>query len=194
VVAGSSPACSTRGACLRQSVDITIGQAQVEGEAVSTQAISYHVLKDIYKYNSIQFKAGLGVRWTRLNSSEFAIYKNEEIVDDLSLNAYNIAFFSEAHYNNWVVGFNIDLLGQTSGDNSNINGTNQDPSSFNMLRGGENDEGTLNSEFWFGRRLDNLTIRGGMAHIVTQYEGDNPKNEKRQRFFDAFFLSAGWSF
>ena len=175
-------------------VDFSAGVGEVEGTNVSVQSSSFYFLKQVYKTQEITLKLGTGLRWNRITASEFAIYKNQEIIEDLNLNSYNIALYSEANYDNWAAGFNIDLIGSTEGDKSSINSSEEKPTSFNMFRGGSNDEGTLNSEFWIGRKLNQLMLRVGLSHAVIQFEGDNPENEKRQRFFDSFFASLNWTF
>jgi hypothetical protein len=171
-------------------IGLTTGQGQVVGEAVSSTSIDYHLIReaDLIK----NFYYGFGARYTRLQSNAFAIYKDSEVLNDLSVDALNIAIYSEYRIKKFKLGFNIDVFGQTFGSDSTLNGgsTELSPVSSNILLGGENDEGTLNSEFFLGYQVsDSIALRGGIAHIVTHFQGDNPKGEKRQRFFDVFFLS-----
>lgn len=85
-------------------------------------------------------------------------------------------YFSEKLYG----GINIDLIGFTIGRNtsaifkSNGNTINENiskPSSFNLLLTGDNDLGTLNSEFFIKYKLDNLlSIKAVYQFLFNEYK------------------------
>ena len=179
-----------------QKVGITLGAGSLEGEAVNVNAIDYQYFLQNFSLFQGKLRYGFGPRISTISANKFALYEDEEFVEDVALTLANIAFYSEFQLQDLILGFNIDLLGITSGKSGTIEDTNEevDPIKTNLLLWAENDKGSLNSEFWLGYHFDNVTLRGGLAHIVLEYEGDKPTNEKRQRFFDTFFLSAQYSF
>lgn len=177
-------------------IGVTYGIGAVEGESVTVSAIDYQRFLKDFSLLGGKLKLGVGARVSFVSSDEFAIHNDDEIIEDVNLTATNLAVYTEYQLDNLVVGFNIDIFGVTSGDESDFQNSSESesPVSNNILLGGDNDSGTLNSEFWLGYNFAPFTIRGGLAHVVIEYEGDNPKNEKRQKFFDTFFLSAQYNF
>ena len=178
------------------SWDLALGAGQVEGKGVSIRTIGFHSFHDDLSLFSGKFSYGWGMRGSLINANEFAIYKEDEVLEDVLLSAYNIGLYTQYQQEKYLLGLNIDIFGFTMGNDSDIKGTNnsESPIDINILLGGKNDQGTLNSEFWIGYQFNKLVLRGGLSHVVIEYEGDNPKNEKRQRFFDAFFLAAQYTF
>jgi hypothetical protein len=79
---------------------------------------------------------------------------------------------------NLTVGFNIDLIGYSFGGQNKgtyVNGKEvqsvlSNPTAFNVLLIGNNDRGTLNSEFYVKYRLnDRWSVKGGLQHLFTEY-------------------------
>jgi hypothetical protein len=96
------------------------------------------------------------------------------------------------------VGFNIDVGGFSAGttekawydvDMSNggttyANEVSTRPSTYNLLKGGSNDLGTLNSEFYVECRFESgVRLRGGVSHLFTELtaSGGGLTEEKRVR-------------
>lgn len=85
-------------------------------------------------------------------------------------------------------GFNIDVIGASFGGSvpgTYVNGNAPDaiytkpvtasPSAFNLLLIGENDLGSLNSEFYLTYSLnEKWALRGGIQHIFMEYTTDTP--------------------
>ncbi|MBL7866104.1 MAG: hypothetical protein JNK10_14585 [Cyclobacteriaceae bacterium] len=78
----------------------------------------------------------------------------------------------------WRAGFNIDVIGFSFGRDqlgTYINGSFSQqvmasPSGFNLLLVGENDLGSLNSEFFAAYRIKNkLWVKAGIQHIFMEY-------------------------
>lgn len=101
-------------------------------------------------------------------------------------NVYAINFLIHIGYSftqKLTAGFNIDVIGASFGSSQNglyINGDGPapnapfpvtgSPSSFNLLLVGENDLGSLNSEFFITYALnDKMAIKGGIQHIFMEY-------------------------
>ncbi len=77
-----------------------------------------------------------------------------------------------------TVGFNIDAIGFSFGGRNKgtyVNGTTvesviSNPTPFNLLLLGDNDRGTLNSEFYARYRLnDRWSVKAGLQHLFTEY-------------------------
>jgi len=181
---------------LEHRLGTSLGLGRVKSETVKTFALDYHLLTNIHKSAYGDFKVGSGVRVTHVSSNDLPIYRSVEAIEDVSLTAANIALYTEYNYLKYFLGFNIDFIGTTFGNDSKVEGSvnKVGPSKFNNFRGGDNDVGSLNSEFWAGYKFDKTLIRAGLSHQVIQYDGSNPKGDKRQRFFDVLFISAQWCF
>lgn len=79
---------------------------------------------------------------------------------------------------NLTVGFNIDVVGISFGGENKgvyVNGTDvqnvlANPTGFNLLLIGNNDRGTLDSEFYVKYRLnDRWSVKGGLQHLFMEY-------------------------
>jgi len=97
------------------------------------------------------------------------------------INALNLS--SNFGYNfsmRWYAGFNIDLIGVSFGRNTSSiltsNGAtttepSTKPSAFNLLLTGDNDKGTLNSEFFLKYKINNsLGIKATYQFLFTEYK------------------------
>lgn len=98
-----------------------------------------------------------------------------------SAQTYSINFLVHIGYDfseKFGVGFNIDVIGASFGGTKSgtyINGTTSAPTAgaptgFNLLLVGENDLGSLNSEFFATYRLNKQwALKGGIQHIFMEY-------------------------
>lgn len=172
--------------------EFTAGQASVEGDPMNSYTGSLGFYEDKF-YGS--FGWGLGVRLSRYTASEYQpSSKRTEALKDINLMSTNI--FGQIHYdmNNWKFGFNLDLIGSSSGDASTILGSSNEvnPVTNNIFLYGKNDKGSLNSQLFARYNLDQWFLKAGLAHTVVEYEDDFlGDDERRQRFFDSFFIGLG---
>lgn len=93
-----------------------------------------------------------------------------------------------------LVGFNIDALGITTGtdqdfvftsldDNSTPFATKASPTSTNLLLVGDNDIGTLNSEFFLRYMLGNkIGVRGGFSFFFSEYTTEKVGSNDNDRY------------
>jgi hypothetical protein len=168
-------------------ISITAGTGTLEGEDVHSFALDYKVPMKKFKAVGGEVTIGPGIRLSHFNSSRFFINDDaNEYLAGMKVAALNIAFFSQYKRGNFKAGFNIDLVGGSTGSDALIDGTSTtiSPKTFNLLLGGEKDKGFLNSEFWIGYK----NFRLGTSHIATEYDG-LPTAGKRQKFYDTYFLS-----
>ena len=114
------------------------------------------------------------------------------------LNAVNLGLYTEYSITeNVLVGFNIDVIGFSFGaekdgtvyDNAAVDGltiissTSAKPTSFNALLVGNNDIGTLNSEFWIGYKIaSNLLVKGAFSYLFTEYTTEGQYQDGNDRF------------
>ena len=114
------------------------------------------------------------------------------------LNAINLGIYTDYSItDNLLIGFNIDVIGFSFGaekegavyDNTSIDGmtlvnnTSATPTNFNLLLVGNNDKGTLNSEFWIGYRIaSNVMVRGAFSYLFTEYTTEGQYKDNNDRF------------
>ncbi|MBL7664389.1 MAG: hypothetical protein JNM93_04605 [Bacteriovoracaceae bacterium] len=173
-----------------------LGIGKVDGEDIQSIAFDYSIKVHQLNLFSLPLNIGLGLRYTNLTSDTFKINsKGNETLTDLSSQSYNIAVYSDYELSFMSLGFNIDLLGYTHGRQTSISSsaTKVRPEQFNLLLGGEADLGTLNSEFWVGKKFQSFTFKLGMSHLVTEYDDKNITLGKRQKFFDTYFLNIAYN-
>lgn len=125
---------------------------------------------------------------------------------NLSINlAYNLS-------SKFSIGFNIDAIGVTFGRNSSsilqTNGvlkkeSSTKPYAFNLLLTGENDLGTLNSEFFIKYQLNNKwALRGVLQHFFVEYQTKTQKqivpngtmNDRFRNISDMVGLGVSYTF
>lgn len=95
----------------------------------------------------------------------------------------------------WSVGFNIDVIGYSYGERrkGRYNPYSEDgqwpdkvsarPSEFNLLLGGDNDRGSLNSELYVLRKVsENWAAKLGVVHAFTEYETKQRLRNDNDRF------------
>lgn len=156
--------------------------------------------------SSRRFKLGYGVRLSSFFGSnreftaapaDLASEDNPEsfFVESSQSNAINLGLYTDYSITeNVLIGFNIDLIGFSFGSEKDglveiqepINASVPDkgkPTSFNALLIGNNDIGTLNSEFWIGYRIaSNLMVRGGFSYLFVEYTTEGQYQEDNDRF------------
>lgn len=102
------------------------------------------------------------------------------------INALNISSNFGYNFNkHWYAGFNIDLIGVSFGRNTSsiltsdgktITEPSTKPSAFNLLLTGDNDKGTLNSEFFLKYKIGNsLGIKVTYQFLFTEYKTTSVK-------------------
>jgi hypothetical protein len=95
----------------------------------------------------------------------------------------------------WSVGFNIDVIGYSYGERrkGRYNPRTEDgqwpdevsarPSGFNLLLGGDNDRGSLNSELYVLRKIsEKWAAKIGVAHAFTEYRTTQRLRKDNDRF------------
>jgi len=91
-------------------------------------------------------------------------------------------------------GANIDLAGVAAGPSRRSGPALLEPARGSVLLYGDNDRGSLNSEF-FLRLSPNrrLRLRGGVSHYVVGYRGSDANTRTRYLRFDTVpFLAVRW--
>ena len=128
------------------------------------------------------------------------------IVRDPAIHAVNLAaHVSLRLFGGAELGFNIDVIGVSFGRDKTLESEAPgdaprpgSPTSFNLLRGGARDRGTLNSEFYLGwQATQRLILRVGLSHFVAEYEAKSPLSGGSTRLRvdgNLAFLSAGYRF
>ncbi len=171
----------------------TVDAAFSVGSGFST-AFSYNQLFGLGAQK--RFKIGAGVRLTSLFASNLdyitapaSLTDKPETIDTVTFskaqsNALNLSLQIQYSFKKLDVGFNIDALGASFGasqtglvaaSGSTLNKTNQTAklTGFNLLLVGDNDKGSLNSEFYVRYWInEKIAIRGGGSFIFTEYTTD----------------------
>lgn len=113
---------------------------------------------------------------------------------------HNLALFAEASYrisDRLEGGFNIELVGVTLGPEQTValEGAPRtvEPEPVALLLVGENDLGTLNSEFFAAYRVsERLWLRANLSYVVNNYLTTTGEEVRLQRFFS--YLTVGVQF
>ena len=115
---------------------------------------------------------------------------------------HNLALFAEASYrisDRLEGGFNIELVGVTFGPEQSLPLQPPDfplsakPEPVALLLVGENDLGTLNSEFFAAYRVsERLWLRANLSYVVNNYLTTTGEEVRLQRFFS--YLTVGVQF
>lgn len=176
-----------------------MGKTDPNSESISSITLSYGKLFDLdQKLWSGKIKIGAGVRAYAVSADQFQTNPDfNEVVEDLSSRSINAFIEGRFVWEKWVAGANLDLIGTTFGSDSRIRGTTSTTTlqSFNLFLFGTNDRGSLNSEFYAGYNFSPLSIKAGLSHMVTGFNGDVAgTSEKRQAFYDLFFISLSYHF
>ena len=130
---------------------------------------------DINANNYIEY--GLTDRLTLINSLYFKYIEKED--DTTRTTTYGVA--------------DIDLAGYAAGSSRRVGSVSLEPAPWSLFRYGDNDRGSLNSEFYLrvaaARRL---TIRGGASHYVTGYRVSSGSKARYLRFDTVPFVALRW--
>ncbi|WP_291724151.1 hypothetical protein [Bernardetia sp.] len=157
--------------------------------------------------SSRRFKLGYGIRLSSFFGSDrkfsaappdLASEDNPQvfITESSQLNAINLGLYTDYSVTeNLLLGFNIDIVGFSFGGEKDgvvivepaITGVGvpdtAKPTSFNLLLVGNNDIGTLNSEFWIGYRIaSNVMIRGAFSYLFTEYTTEGQYQDDNDHF------------
>ncbi len=144
------------------------------------------------------FRVGGGLRFTNWQrQSELRINSSYKL-SKLSVSALNLAILIEMDITSeFVMGFNIDAFGASSGDEVDLIGgspVTAKPVTTNILLGGKPDRGSLNSEYYIAYKYLNYRLATGLSHQVTEYRSVDDSAGKLQRFFDTAFLRLDYFF
>jgi hypothetical protein len=184
-----------------------IGITGAFGESATSMTLGF---SHLYGFGSSRrFKLGYGVRLSSFFGSDRAfmaappdLASLEEtqsfFVENSQANAINLGLYTDYSITeNILVGFNIDVVGFSFGSekdgivtrNTGIGDPivpsidTAKPTSFNLLLVGDNDIGTLNSEFWIGYRIaSNVMVRGAFSYLFTEYTTNGQYQDDNDRF------------
>jgi hypothetical protein len=177
-----------------QVVGLTAGASGTGSGSQYSLSLNYR--QSAFSFWQEKFNVELGARYSHYSkASEFDVgTSRESFVSSVDINSLNLLGSIEYKINDqFKLGMNIDLIGFSHGVEKDIRTTTGatgkvKPVGFNLLLGGKNDRGSLNSEFYASADLsDNCSLRVGMSHQVVEY-GPSLKSETAQRFYDIFFL------
>lgn len=180
------------------SLSLATGKTNPNSESIQSAALSYSRLYEIdQSFLKAKWKLGGGLRVYAVSADRFQTHGDyNEVIEDLSSQSINAFIETQLAWKKWFIGSNLDLIGVTTGSDSRVSGTNRSLSleSFNLFLFAKNDRGSLNSEFYVGHKFDSFSLRAGISHIVTEFEGDVPgTNERRLAFSNLLFLSLTYS-
>lgn len=94
-----------------------------------------------------------------------------------------------------AVGANIDLVGVAGGPTRQLGAATLEPARGSLFQYGDNDRGSLNSEFFLATRVGpRLEVRGGMSHYVVGYAATagTSATTRYLRFDTVTFLGVRW--
>lgn len=175
--------------------ELNYGQTEVESEPLTSISFLLSIQEDNIWNN---FGLGAGVRFSRYTASEYAPSKERsEVLEDMSVTSTNL--YGQVHYRvgNFKLGFNLDIIGNTVGNESDTKNSSLEvsPLGFNQFAGGENDQGSLNSQLFLAYYLGEYFISIGSAHTVLEFADNGlDGDDRRQRFFDSFFIGIGGTY
>ncbi len=181
-----------------------IGITGAFGEATTSLTLGF---SHVYGFGSSRrFKLGYGVRLSSFFGSDrqftaappdLASEENPQsfFVESSQSNAINLGLYTDYSITeNILIGFNIDVVGLSFGaekdgvviDPAIISSATPDtgkPTGFNLLLVGDNDKGTLNSEFWIGYKIaSNVMVRGAFSYLFAEYTTDGKYQDNNDRF------------
>lgn len=181
--------------------ELSFGLGSVDPSKESLTAISakfnrnYPIEKKLFEGDIL---LGGGIRATNYHSNLYQTQADHiEVIEKVSVAAFNLMLESLIKWEKVFVGLNIDFIGFSLKGTSRIQNTNREisNSSFNLLRGGENDKGTLNSQIFVGFQFDSFYTRVGLSHSAIEFEGQVTNSAaERQNFVDVLFVGIGCLF
>ncbi|WP_338760008.1 hypothetical protein WAF17_12775 [Bernardetia sp. ABR2-2B] len=180
-----------------------IGITGAFGEGATSMTLGFSHLYGLG--SSRRFKVGYGLRLSSFFGSDreftaappdLASEENPQsfFVENSQTNAINLGLYTDYSITeNVLIGFNIDVVGLSFGGEKDgivveplvgiaVPDTAK-PTGFNLLLVGDNDLGTLNSEFWIGYRIaSNVMVRGAFSYLFTEYTTDGQYEDDNDRF------------
>ena len=91
-------------------------------------------------------------------------------------------------------GANIDLAGVATGPSQQVGSVRLAPARGSLFQYGDNDRGSLNSEFYLSLRAgQNLRLRAGASHYVTGYRVTSGQEPRYLRFDTVPFIALRWA-
>lgn len=172
----------------KQMVSVGVSAGRVENLWLVTVPVTY---------NAQLFESIHGLRYTAgirqnlgFGQRKYTINKQSTLIDDIS--SYSINLMAGLEYVSPYkisVGFNLDLVGVNVGTRTfKTIGTDPvykiNPETTNLLLGGSNDKGALNSEFYIDYHLnDQFTVKAGIMHYLITLEYENTKGKGRTQAF-----------
>jgi hypothetical protein len=91
------------------------------------------------------------------------------------------------------VGANLDLAGVATGKSRRVGSATLEPARWSLFRYGDNDRGSLNSEFYLRVRVaTRLVVRAGASHYVTGYRVRGSGSARYLRFDTVPFVALAW--
>ncbi len=189
---------------------IATGDLSVSAGQGFTAALSYNALYGLGKKH--KFRIGYGLRWNSYFAGETdhgtapaSLTTDDAKIDTLrlgnaQLNSLNLGVRLEYGISAKLdVGFNIDAIGFTFGgeqtgtfiarqsDAAGVSANNQSvnvsPTTLNLLLVGDNDRGSLNSEFYVRYWVsEKIGIRGGVSYQFWEYTAERKLAYDNDRF------------
>ena len=159
-------------------------------------------------------RLGLGARFTSWLGGSGVVFKSVPdgaqytfTVDPDGIYALNLVFVASYRIVSGLeVGLNIDLIGAGfgggvtgvyAGSGSFAGPQAAKPAGFDLFLFGSADKGQLNSEFFAAWWFDEIGVRAGLSHIITEYVTTLPLDGGNTRYRSAinrFFASVGYRF
>jgi hypothetical protein len=140
---------------------------------------------------NLQLKNFGGLRFSNQQISSLTFQENDR-VKNININSFNFAINPEISFHQFSLGFNLDLIGLSTGMAEQNNQRISVPTD-NLFLIAKNDRGTLNSQTYFSYHYKQIVFVIGTAHNVIQLNDHNQKS-KRQKFFDQNFFALGFNF
>jgi hypothetical protein len=90
-------------------------------------------------------------------------------------------------------GANLDVAGVAAGSSRRVGSVSLEPARWSLFRYGDNDRGSLNSEFYLRvAAAPRLTLRAGASHYVTGYRVSGGSKARYLRFDTVPFIALRW--
>ncbi|MDP1845092.1 MAG: hypothetical protein Q8K64_16890 [Sediminibacterium sp.] len=199
-----------------QLADFTLGSSSAQ----TTIGVAYYKNWNLGKKQhffigtGLRFSSAMGKNKT-FTSAPASLASNDTSIDSLlgantSIYALNAIINLGYHISSKLdLGFNIDLIGFSFGPSSNhlfrSNGlqtlTTAKPTGMNILLVGNNDRGTLNSEFYLRYKINNkLGIKLMVQHFFTELTTNNKvqtlpvQNDRFRNITDLFGFGLAYHF
>lgn len=180
--------------CNGQTVGFSYGLGSLNSQSLHTASAQYRHLGFSFLDSKLEVKPGVRYSNYFREIEQDLSSSKQTFVSSVDVHSLNLLLETEYGFlENLLVGMNIDLVGFSFGTEKDIRTTagasgKTKPASVNLLLGGKNDKGALNSEFFIAYRVNSdWKIRAGLSHQVVEYE-TALSTEKAQRFFDLFFI------